>query len=599
MHALLLAAALANLSTGDGADRKRADDQMASLSSSADAASRRDDLKIRARYRQSIERGTGGVAVFSQLFYVDVRLRFHAEALEVGRRYIGGRPNDAHFRLDYAYELRRAQRPEAHSFFQQLAASANSEIAQRARAELRATGPGEHVGQDPAVSEGYAALKKGNRSAAIADFRRHLAAFPKDAQVLLDLAFAQDAAGDHASSLTSLERYGDLRPGDQRAGLQRAYELDAVGQHSAALELFGKLTASSDSVASKGAKDALARPRAGADSSDNAALAASYAKLQADDRSGAIAGFFQHLDSHPDDADVWLALSYAQAGDKEPAASLTSLDHYLALRPGDAKAELQRAFDLDALGRHDDARAIYRRLVAFNDPEVAATARRQLASFPVQRAGSSETWIEWDSRLRDTLYGVDLNLQPNSVELQPYAALHFSNDSRSGRGPVPTVFNDNAAIAALGLRAKIAPGAYLYSEGGEFVGLLNQGTFPTLRIGLQYHGQLGETNGTNTSFDFDVSHYSYYAGDLISYGTARHLIPIDHRFAVMLGANLGLDGQTRYYNNFLEGLAGIQISTPHVKLRLAQVYGSYIRGSGAPAPHYWSFRPIVFYDVRF
>jgi len=599
MHGVLLAALVSLYTERDGGNPERVGEPkkyaMATLlRASRTLAISRDNLDImRARYRQAIGRGTAGPAVFSELFYVDVRLRLDGEALEVGRRYISLQPNDERFRLDYAYELSRVHRPEAHAYFEQLSGSSTREIAQQARAELRAARPGGNDGQDSGVSDGYAALKKGDRSAAIADFRRHLAAFPNDAAVLLDLAFAQDAAGDHASSLASIERYLALRPDNQRAELQRAYELDAVGQHPAALELFGKLSASTDSVVAKAATDALARAGAGADGSDDALLAASYAKLQDGDRAGASAGFRQHLDSHPDDAAVWLALAYAQADDKDHAASLESLNRYLALRPGDPKAELQRAYDLDALGQKGDARASYRQLTACNDPKVAATALMQLttAAEEAPLVGSSQTWVAWDSRFGDTFYGVDTNLRSNSGHLQPYFALHLSNDTRSSAGPVPTIFNDDSVIAALGFRARLVPGAYLYTEAGAFFGLLNQGTFPSLRIGLAYHGQLGQVAGSNTSLDLDVSHYSYYSGDLISYSTARHIIPVSPRFAILLGSNLGFDSQARYYNNFLEGLAGVQVSAPHVTLRLAQVYGTYIRGLAAPASHYWSVPP--------
>jgi Flp pilus assembly protein TadD len=565
---------------------------------SAYAELKRGDLaQARVDFRKELQRRNFDPAALAQLFYVDRRLHRDSEAIAFGQRYLALRPNDDRFHLNFAYALAAAKDPHAAAAFNKLATSSDTTVAQAAKAQL-ATLPAATPPQDPLLANAYGKLKTGDSAGAISFFQQYLAGHPQDAPTLLQLGYTQAAAGDPAGSLSSLDRYLALRPDDLKAQLQRAYDLQATQQVPAALDLFAKLAGCSDPDVAAHARTALAQAAA-----SDPLVPSAYKKLQSGDRAGAVADMQQHLVRFPDDAPVWLNLAYAQADSGNRAASLDSVHRYLALQPDDPKAELEEAYDLDALGRHSEAHTLYQKLSTSTDPTVSSPARAQLHAFdetnkPVTPA--AEAWVEYDSRFKDTFYGGEAYARLTRPQVQPYAVFRFSNDTRSTNGPVPTIYNDNAAVVGLGLRKSIIPGAFVYVEGGGHFKFDGTSSVPALRIGLNYYHLFGPQGGSNTSLGFDASHYSYYAGDTIAYGQLLHVAPLNRQFGFIFGTNLGFDTQNLYYNNYAEALGGVQLSFSSFRLRLSEVYGLYYRGLSMPPSHsYWSTRPMFVYDVRF
>ena len=326
-----------------------------------------------------------------------------------------------------------------------------------------------------------------------------------------------------------------------------------------------------------------------------------YHKLAAGDKPGAAADFRAYLASHPADSHVWLDLAYLDADLAQWDLAVGDIDRYIALKPADDKAKLQRAYYLDSVKRTNAALKAFVALQISADPEVAKAAKAEVvarASAPGKpERGDVFGYIQNESRFGDNFYGFDARRSLGRAALSPYIILHYTADTRSGAGQGAQIFNDNAAVLDLGVRARIgANGPYVFVEAGEGFGLLKQGTKTDLRYGLAYSGDFGNPLGGHTTLDASIATYSRYTNTIMYAGLA-HDFPLKGRFRGLVGANIALDAHREYANNYGEILAGVEYTTRRVKYRLVAAGGAYFsRGVGVPAKStYLTIRPQVLF----
>ena len=327
-----------------------------------------------------------------------------------------------------------------------------------------------------------------------------------------------------------------------------------------------------------------------------------YRELAASQKQSAAADFRAHLLSNPSDAHVWLDLAYLDADLALLDFAIADIDRYIALQPGDERAKLQRAYYLDSAKHTGAAYTAFAALQTSNEPEVAKAAKAEVAVRTTTPAKPSHGdvfgYVQNESRFGDNFYGFDARHTLGRGAISPYVVLHYTADTRSGASQGAQIFNDNAAVIDLGVRARIgANGPYAFVEAGEGFGLLNQGNHTDLRYGLAYSGDFGNELRGHTSLDASIATYSRYANNTIIYGDIAHDFPLRDRLRWLVGANVALDTQRVYSNNYGELFGGVEYNARNVEIRLVGVGGTYLsRGIGVPTQHtYTTIRPQVLF----
>lgn len=309
-----------------------------------------------------------------------------------------------------------------------------------------------------------------------------------------------------------------------------------------------------------------------------------------------------YLQTHPDDAQAWHQLAYTDEALKDYTAALTALERYLTLAPSDERAKLERAYDLQDAGQPAAATAQFAALRTSPDQAVADQATREWQARQVTR----QSWELFgydlnESRFADNFYGFDLRKTFTATPIQPYAVLHVVGDTRSsGPGQNAQIFSDNAAVVDAGLRAHVAPGTYLFAEGGVGIGTRGEGTISDLRYGLASSQQWGRFP-SGLSLDASLAYYSRYAGNTIGYINVLKAVQLHGPVSFVFGIEGALDAQRLYYNNYINEVGGLQFGTPWVKVRIEGYAGQYLaRGSNQPAnTTYSSFRPEILFGTSF
>ncbi|MBV8490683.1 MAG: hypothetical protein JO199_09155, partial [Candidatus Eremiobacteraeota bacterium] len=266
--------------------------------------------------------------------------------------------------------------------------------------------------------------------------------------------------------------------------------------------------------------------------------------------------------TNPQAASLWMNVSYKEAERKDYRAAIADVDEYLAFVPGDATAQSQR--------KHYSY-------------QIWGGPRYQNFGYAL-----------YESRFDDVFFGMDQTyaLAPAKA-VQPYAVMRLTEDLRSGPPGSPQIFNDDALITGVGLRARIGRYVGAYAETGVGIGLRGQGTISDLRYGATYYEQWGARPSPYTSVNASAAFYSRYAGNFISYYTVLHDFG-GKTVRPLIGINGGLDSHSVFGNNYIEGIAGVQTGTNALSLRVLQVEGAYLtRGLPAPKTHYSSLRATL------
>jgi tetratricopeptide (TPR) repeat protein len=311
-----------------------------------------------------------------------------------------------------------------------------------------------------------------------------------------------------------------------------------------------------------------------------------YALLAQGNLSAARADFEAELKLHPDVATAWRQLGYIDHSLNDHAAAVAAIDRYLALMPNDEAAKLDRAYEVAAGNSPAQARAAFAALQSSSDPAVAAKARAQVAAMTPAKPANFESfgYAENESRFHDTFFGLDARYRLADGPIEPYVALHFTDDAKASSVPATTILNDDAIVLALGLRTEIAKNVDAFVEGGQAQSLLTGVSESDLRYGMQSSARYG-SGGTHaqTQIDWSLARYSRYT-NTIGYATVAHDFSIGAGvLRGVAGSDLALDTSRAFYNNYLDGFAGVQVRRGTVTLRVVGVAGDYLsRGISPP-----------------
>lgn len=210
--------------------------------------------------------------------------------------------------------------------------------------------------------------------------------------------------------------------------------------------------------------------------------------------------------------------------------------------------------------------------------------------------GAVDAGVRYESRFADVIFAAAARYDLSTEgAVLPYATLNFDYDTRSGVPGIDEVYNDNAVVPALGLRAPLGEEqyAYLYARAGYSFGLRGQTSFPDTRWGFDYSRDYGESFLSaypHAQLNANISAYSRYAGNVIGSIDAFSDARLTSYLRTMAGAVVAFDDHRDYGNNYVEAYAGLMIPfSPELDLRLAGVEGTYLsRGVDVPKPASYS-----------
>jgi hypothetical protein len=117
------------------------------------------------------------------------------------------------------------------------------------------------------------------------------------------------------------------------------------------------------------------------------------------------------------------------------------------------------------------------------------------------------------------------------------------------------------------------------------------GTLQTdLRYGFDSSSQLGRgKKRSETEIDWSVATYSRYT-DTIAYADLAHDFYIGSKVVRgVAGTDLALDANRLFYNNYVDGFAGLQVRSGTTTFRVVGLGGEYLsRGISLPARRTYS-----------
>jgi tetratricopeptide (TPR) repeat protein len=296
--------------------------------------------------------------------------------------------------------------------------------------------------------------------------------------------------------------------------------------------------------------------------------------------------------------------AYDASAKRDYPKAIGLLQSYLAQHPGDDRASLQLAYDLNSAGRNAEALVVFKRLRSSSDPQIAAKAQAAtvvLTPAPAYPRGSAFAYVINDSRFADTFYGADVRYNLTDNRVTPYLVAHLSSDTRSGAVGASDIYNYDAIATNVGLSAALGTHATAFAEGGQSFGLRGQTSLLEMRYGLTYYQEFGALGTGHTTIGASAVHYSQFAGNAIAYGTLAHDFPLAGELRGVVGLNGAVDAQRAYYNNYGEVYGGLQFGVKPFAIRLIHVYGSYLsRGIDVPAASgYQTTRAELLYGVAF
>lgn len=306
-------------------------------------------------------------------------------------------------------------------------------------------------------------------------------------------------------------------------------------------------------------------------------------------------------------ADLLLQAAYDASGKGDHVAAMASLKEYLTIKPDDDQARLQLAYELNALGRNDEARQEFAKLTASPTADIAKKAGAAVANLsPVSHTayvappGSLYGYVIHDNRFADTFYGADLRYDLNAARVVPYLIAHLSSDTRSGAPGAAEIFNDDALVLGAGVRTAVSKRVSAFAEAGSSIGLRGKESFPEVRYGVTYYAEFGSINAAHTTIEGSAVEYSRFT-NFIFYGSLTHDFPVHGPLRAVVGLNGALDAHRFYYNNYAEAYLGLQLRLGKpVTLRLIHAYGTYLdRGIGAPQRSYESTRAEALFGISF
>jgi hypothetical protein len=496
-----------------------------------------------------------------------------------------------------------------------------------------------HAGDDAfAMDLAYAYLKLDDADsvrAILVPRATYLQSHPDAASIWLALSYQDSSDGLYREAITDVDHYLRYRPDDAKAWQQRDYSASVLApqapdksvlfyQHLAADEYAAAIPYGEHYLAVHPENDAFAIDLAYAYihtkglaaaatlSHAHAAYIASnsraqklltalfYAYLNSGDTATALTYGNAYFALNPADDAFAMDLAYAdlKAGNTVAARSIVSArEAYLRTHPEAAKFWLELSYRAADAKQYQQAISDVGSYLAIAPSDSSAWA--QLASYQNDFWGgarnSTYAYSYYDGRFNDVFLGADqiYTLSPNRG-IQPYLAVHLSEDLRSGAPGTSQIYSDDALITDFGLRQSIGENIRIFAEGGYGFGLRGQGSIPDLRYGLTYDQQWGNAPLEYTSVDLSAASYARYAGNAISYYDALHAFA-GRAYRPLLGVNGGLDSRRLFGNNYIEGLYGVEFGEGKVKYRILGVEGTYLtRGTTIPTKaEYSSLRAML------
>src|SRR6516165_856088 len=129
--------------------------------------------------------------------------------------------------------------------------------------------------------------------------------------------------------------------------------------------------------------------------------------------------------------------------------------------------------------------------------------------------------VRYESQFADVIFEADgrYDLIPHGPVL-PYAKLIVGYDTRSGVPGIDQVFNENAIIPAVGVRAPFGAEEYaeVFAQGGYSFGLRGQRSFPESRWGFDYSRDYGSSflnPHPHAELNGELVAYSRFAGNIL------------------------------------------------------------------------------------
>lgn len=337
--------------------------------------------------------------------------------------------------------------------------------------------------------------------------------------------------------------------------------------------------------------------------------------LQKTDQAAAMDLMLQLARKYPQNKTVQMSAGYQLLAKKEPALALPYFETSYKLDPGDIQTVMQIGFLLDGLGRQKEAMRYFR--IAMNSKadnktrDQASTAMQNLAGQQTRQLKDPQ-FVEFSfsplymSRFDNTIFPMNLKMGTKLAGVKNtdiYVSLKSSNDSKSGIGAIPKIFNDNALVMAIGIRNKPFDEIpiTLYAEAGTAYKYLSdpyeKQWQEDYRVGAYYYKgfepgfKITQLKAFQPMGDInmDVAYYSRYDNNIIGFARGRLGMrvvnsPSSYADLYALGS-VSFDAKGEYYNNNLVGGVGIAWRpdrfTP-LTLHAEYIWGSYIGGGERP-----------------
>jgi Flp pilus assembly protein TadD len=308
-----------------------------------------------------------------------------------------------------------------------------------------------------------------------------------------------------------------------------------------------------------------------------------------------------------------------------------AVDTFLAaelLDPTNYSLKLQLGYLFDRLNDKEKARIKFIEASASPDPEIvlkAVKALKALAPIVFARRGIWATEIyaapiyyrRFNNLIAPFIWRSGIIINQRSG-LEGYFSLRATRDTRSTGGQAPQIFEDNFAIASLGLRARPFRNAWtFYGEAGLAINLLpNRLSSVRARSDFRFGTYYSRIWGKRTPREklmfpfnpigeiyFDLSYYNRFKHNMIGYLQVREGLRVLQSQESSLEAygrfNLVKDTRSHFFNNLVETGFGLGF-TPHqkwgVKLTAEYMRGFYL---GIERPDDPNPYPPRYGDLRF
>jgi tetratricopeptide (TPR) repeat protein len=204
-----------------------------------------------AVFEDVLKKDPSNHSALSELGYLNANRKFYKTAAKYLAAASAQEPGNMQLHMDLAYAYQSSkQNVAANKEFKIVAASSGPLQGEAKKALTIAT-------VSPQREQGYAALKTGDKAAALKAFEAAVASDPKDAVSLKQLGFINLDGGNPAAAAAHFEAVLALDPSDYSVALQLGYTYDSLHKKEQSRKAFGAALASPDPKVHDAAHQAL------------------------------------------------------------------------------------------------------------------------------------------------------------------------------------------------------------------------------------------------------------------------------------------------------------------------------------------------------